>query len=87
MPTIETVETCHDKAATMTCFVATIKKHSTINLLRVSEEGNKTSEDGFDGHDGDSDGHDGDGNDHDGDGDDHDGDGHGGDGSHFTPHS
>eukprot|EP00957_Ditylum_brightwellii_P170528 12980794-Ditylum_brightwellii.AAC.1 len=25
MPTIETVETCHDKAATMTCFVATVK--------------------------------------------------------------
>eukprot|EP00957_Ditylum_brightwellii_P141209 10758385-Ditylum_brightwellii.AAC.1 len=25
MPTIETAETCHDKAATMTCFIAAVK--------------------------------------------------------------
>eukprot|EP00957_Ditylum_brightwellii_P134505 10254214-Ditylum_brightwellii.AAC.1 len=41
MPTIETVETRHDKAATTTC-----SKHSTINLLRVNG-GDKTSEEGF----------------------------------------
>eukprot|EP00957_Ditylum_brightwellii_P178221 13574622-Ditylum_brightwellii.AAC.1 len=48
MPTIETVETCHDKAATTTC-----SKHLTINLLSVNE-GDKTSEEVFnregDGH-------------------------------------
>eukprot|EP00957_Ditylum_brightwellii_P185498 14123512-Ditylum_brightwellii.AAC.1 len=48
MPTIETVKTRHDKAATMTH-----SKHLTINLLRVNEE-DKTSEEGFNR---DSDGH------------------------------
>eukprot|EP00957_Ditylum_brightwellii_P044211 3354755-Ditylum_brightwellii.AAC.1 len=65
------------------------QKHSTINLLRVNEEGDETLEEGFDrdsdGHDGDK--HDGGGDDHGGDGDNHDGDGHGGDGSHSTPRS
>eukprot|EP00957_Ditylum_brightwellii_P128306 9786245-Ditylum_brightwellii.AAC.1 len=48
MPTIEMVETCHDKARTTTC-----SKHLTTNLLRVNG-GYKTSEEGFnregDGH-------------------------------------
>eukprot|EP00957_Ditylum_brightwellii_P083406 6339818-Ditylum_brightwellii.AAC.1 len=48
------------------------QKHSTINLLRVTEEGDKTSEVGFDR---DSNGHDDNG--HDGGGDDNDGDRHG----------
>eukprot|EP00957_Ditylum_brightwellii_P184503 14052972-Ditylum_brightwellii.AAC.1 len=46
-------------------------KHSTMILLRLNEEGDKTSEkEGFDGgsnrHDGDGKGHDSDGNEHDG---------------------
>jgi len=89
MPTIETVETRHDKAATMTCSVATTK-----NTQQSTSSGlvKKAMEEGFDGRDGDrldGDGnnHDGGGNDHDGGGDDHDSDRHGGDGSHFTPRS
>eukprot|EP00957_Ditylum_brightwellii_P198744 15148476-Ditylum_brightwellii.AAC.1 len=70
------------------------QKHSTINLLRVNEEGDKTSEKGFDRdgdrhdgdkHDSDGNGHDGDGDYHDGDGDNHGGDRHGSDGSHSMP--
>ena len=69
MPTIETVETRHDdKAATMTCSVATTK-----NTQQSTSSGlvKKATEEGFDGHDGDGDGLDGDGlggdgNDHDG---------------------
>ena len=68
MPTIETVETRQDdKAATMTCSVATTKnaQQSTFSGLVKKE-----MEEGFDGHDGDGDGLDGDGlggdgNDHD----------------------
>eukprot|EP00957_Ditylum_brightwellii_P034196 2591646-Ditylum_brightwellii.AAC.1 len=80
MPTIQTVKTCHDKAATTTCSVTNVKKHSTINLLRVNEEGDVRDGDGHDGdeNDNDSDGHDGDSNKHDS-------YGHGGDRSHSTP--
>ena len=69
MPTIEMVETRHDnKAATMTCYVATTKytQQSTSSGLVK-----KATEEVFDGHDGDGDGLGGDGlggdgNDHDG---------------------
>eukprot|EP00957_Ditylum_brightwellii_P141017 10743124-Ditylum_brightwellii.AAC.1 len=68
MPTIETVETRHDNAATMTYSVATTK-----NTQQSTSSGlvKKAMEKGFDGHDGDGevldgDRLDGDGNDHDG---------------------
>eukprot|EP00957_Ditylum_brightwellii_P157906 12019662-Ditylum_brightwellii.AAC.1 len=68
MPTIETVETCHDnKTATMTCSVTTTKytQQSTSSGLVK-----KATEEVFDGHDGDGDRLDsdrlgGDGNNHD----------------------
>ena len=70
MPTIETVKTRHDKAATMTCSVATTKNtQQSISSGLVK----KATEEVFDGHDGDGDGLDGDG--FGGDGNDHDGGG------------
>eukprot|EP00957_Ditylum_brightwellii_P164850 12550485-Ditylum_brightwellii.AAC.1 len=67
MPTIQTVKTRHGKAATTTCSIANIKKHSTTNLLRDNEEGDVRDVDGHDGdeNDNDSDGHGGDSNEHD----------------------
>eukprot|EP00957_Ditylum_brightwellii_P187064 14246846-Ditylum_brightwellii.AAC.1 len=56
------------------------QKHSTINLLRVNEEGDETSDDSFDR---DGDGHYG--NRHDGDGNEHGGDRHGSDVLHSMP--
>eukprot|EP00957_Ditylum_brightwellii_P016380 1231355-Ditylum_brightwellii.AAC.1 len=82
MPTIQMVKTRHDKAATMTCSIINIEKHSIINLLRVNEEGDFRDGNRHDGdkNDDDSDRHGGDGNEHDS-------DGHGGGGSHSVPRS
>eukprot|EP00957_Ditylum_brightwellii_P129150 9851034-Ditylum_brightwellii.AAC.1 len=95
MPTTETVKTRHDKAATTSCSVTSVKntqqstslglmKKATKHRMGISTEtvmGMTTN------HDGDGNRHDGDSDDHDGGGNNHDGDGHGGDGSHFTPPS
>eukprot|EP00957_Ditylum_brightwellii_P179435 13669251-Ditylum_brightwellii.AAC.1 len=77
MPTIQTAKTCHNKAATTTCSVANVKKHSTINLLRDNEDGDVRDDDGHDSdkNDDDSDRHGGDSNEHGNNN--HDSDGHG----------
>eukprot|EP00957_Ditylum_brightwellii_P169737 12919954-Ditylum_brightwellii.AAC.1 len=41
MPTIETVETCHDKTATMTCFVATAKNTQQLNSSGLLKKATK----------------------------------------------
>eukprot|EP00957_Ditylum_brightwellii_P058467 4433771-Ditylum_brightwellii.AAC.1 len=86
MPTIQTVKTHHNKAATTTCSVTTVKntQQSTSSGLI---EGDETSEEGFD-RDGDrhyGNKRDCDSNRHDGDGIEHIGDSLGSYGSHSTP--
>eukprot|EP00957_Ditylum_brightwellii_P014099 1063539-Ditylum_brightwellii.AAC.1 len=41
MPTIETVKTCHDKAATITCFITTVKNTQQSTSLGLVKKTTK----------------------------------------------